>query len=31
MVGVTTADDELRFVELGELMPYYWGKAYSDL
>ena len=28
-VGVTTADRALKFVRLGELMPYYWGKAYE--
>lgn len=27
-VGVTTDDNSLKFVRLGELMPYYWGKAY---
>ena len=30
MVGVTTNDKSLKFVRLGELMPYYWGKAYED-
>ena len=29
MVGVTTEDNSLKFVRLGELMPYYWGKAYK--
>ena len=29
MVGVTTGDNSLKFVRLGELMPYYWGKAYK--
>ena len=29
MVGVTTNDKSLKFVRLGELMPYYWGKAYD--
>jgi len=29
MVGVTTSDKSLKFVRLGELMPYYWGKAYD--
>lgn len=29
LVGVTTADKSLKFVRLGELMPYYWGKAYE--
>ena len=28
LVGVTTNDSSLKFVRLGELMPYYWGKAY---
>ena len=28
-VGVTTEDNSLKFVRLGELMPYYWGKAYQ--
>lgn len=28
-VGVTTEDSTLKFVELRELMPYYWGKAYN--
>lgn len=27
-VGVTTEDNALKFVRLGKLMPYYWGKAY---
>ena len=27
--GVTTNDSSLKFVRLGELMPYYWGKAYD--
>ena len=27
-VGVTTDENSLKFVRLGELMPYYWGKAY---
>ena len=30
LVGVTTKDNSLKFVRLGELMPYYWGKAYED-
>lgn len=30
LVGVTTTDNSLKFVRLGELMPYYWGKAYED-
>ena len=30
MVGVTTNDKSLKYVSLGELMPYYWGKAYED-
>lgn len=30
LVGVTTMDKSLKFVRLGELMPYYWGKAYED-
>jgi len=30
MVGVTTNDKSLKFVRLGELMPYYWGNAYED-
>ena len=29
LVGVTTNDSSLKFVRLGELMPYYWGKAYD--
>ncbi len=29
LVGVTTSDKFLKFVRLGELMPYYWGKAYG--
>ena len=29
LVGVTTNDSSLKFVRLGELMPYYWGKAYE--
>lgn len=29
LVGVTTSDNSLKFVRLGELMPYYWGKAYN--
>jgi len=29
-VGITTDDGELRFAELSELMPYYWGRAYSE-
>lgn len=29
LVGVTTSDKSLKFVRLGELMPYYWGKAYE--
>ena len=29
LVGVTTEDNSLKFVRLGELMPYYWGKAYK--
>lgn len=29
LVGVTTFDGTLKFVRLGELMPYYWGKAYE--
>ena len=30
LVGVTTNDNSLKFVCLGELMPYYWGKAYGQ-
>ena len=30
MVGVTTNDKSLKFVRLGELMPYYWGEAYEN-
>lgn len=30
LVGVTTKDGSLKYVRLGELMPYYWGKAYDD-
>lgn len=29
LVGVTTPDNSLKYVRLGELMPYYWGKAYD--
>ena len=29
-VGVTTDENSLKFVRLGELMPYYWGKAYQQ-
>ena len=29
LVGVTMEDNSLKFVRLGELMPYYWGKAYK--
>ena len=29
-VGVTTDNGELKFVELKELMPYYWGNAYEQ-
>lgn len=29
MVGVTSEAGELRYVKLGELMPYYWGRAYG--
>lgn len=29
LVGVTTSDKSLKYVRLGELMPYYWGKAYQ--
>ena len=29
LVGVTTKNNSLKFVRLGELMPYYWGKAYE--
>ena len=29
LVGVTTNDNSLKFIRLGELMPYYWGKAYG--
>lgn len=29
LVGVTTNDSSLKFVRLGELMPYYWGMAYE--
>ncbi len=29
-VGVTTDDNSLKFVRLGELMPYYWGRAYQN-
>ena len=28
MVGVTTDDNSLKFVRLGDLMPYYWGNAF---
>lgn len=30
LVGVTTKDRSLKYVRLGELMPYYWGRAYED-
>lgn len=26
--GVNTEDNSMQFVRLGDLMPYYWGKAY---
>ena len=29
LVGVTMEDNSLKFVRLGDLMPYYWGKAYN--
>lgn len=29
-VAVTTSDDSLQFVTLGELQPYHWIKAYPD-
>ncbi len=29
LVGVTTPDNSLKFARLGELMPYYWGRAYD--
>lgn len=29
LIGVTTPDNSLKFARLGELMPYYWGKAYE--
>lgn len=29
LVGVTTPDGSLKFLRLGELMPYYWGDAYD--
>lgn len=29
LVGVTTKDNSLKFVRLGELMPYYWLNAYE--
>jgi cytidine deaminase len=28
-VGVTTVDDNLKFVELRELQPYHWTTAYN--
>ena len=28
-VGVTTNDNQLKFVQLKDLMPYYWGNAYK--
>ena len=28
-VAVTTPDNSLKFVSLGQLMPYYWGFAYG--
>ena len=28
MAGVTTADNTLKFVTLGELQPYHWSNAY---
>lgn len=30
LVGVTTEDHSLKYVRLGELMPYYWGWAYGQ-
>ena len=29
LVAVTSDDSAVRFVRLGELMPYYWGRAYG--
>lgn len=29
LVGVTDEEETLKFVRLGEIMPYYWGKAYG--
>ena len=29
LVAVTCDDSYVRFVRLGELMPYYWGRAYG--
>ena len=29
LVAVTSDDSIVRFVRLGELMPYYWGRAYG--
>ena len=31
LVGVTMPDHSLKFVRLGELMPYYWGRAYESI
>lgn len=31
MVGVNTEDNLLKFVRLGELMPYYWGRSYNHI
>lgn len=30
-VGVTTEDNSMQFVRLGNLMPYYWAKAYRHI
>lgn len=29
LVGVTSDENTVRFMRLGELMPYYWGRAYG--
>lgn len=30
MVGVTTKDNSMKFVTLGELQPYHWTEAFSE-
>ena len=31
LVGVTTKDNELKFVPLNELQPYHWTNAFNDI